>query len=232
MDKIFPYNEVVEKQLVEIKKLIRLSMNGVASESMRSLGYSVNYGVALSRIREIAGRFPQDHLLAQRLWAMEQRETMLLATLIEPSGCFPEPMADAWATQCFNLELTRQCCHNLFVRLPYANRLSVHLLMQESRYEKAAGYILYALLLKQGRGERELFPVFMKQAKEDIRSDSYAVYTSIAHFLKQAGANDRDAVNSFLAEISGREEKSAKWVYEEIDSFFNLADEINGETGN
>lgn len=203
----FPYNEEIENQLIQLKKLIRLSMNGVASESMQQLGYKVNYGVSLPRIKEIAGRFSKNHALAQRLWSSGGREMMIMATLLQPEKSFPEKTALEWVSQCNNIELVEQCCRNFFVRLPYANDLAAKMVVQEDKYKKATGYILCSLLLMQDRaGEREL-PLFFEYAAKDILNESYVVYSSVVRFLKQAGRVNRGAVLDFLSSISLDEEK-------------------------
>ena len=78
-------NPKIDQQIAEIKRKIRLSMNGITSESMESGGivYKKNFGVAIPRLREIAREYNPDHDLAQRLWMLKIRETMILATLLE-----------------------------------------------------------------------------------------------------------------------------------------------------
>jgi hypothetical protein len=43
----------VEEQILEINRMLRLSMNGVVSESMREkgIGYRLNFGVSLPQIK-------------------------------------------------------------------------------------------------------------------------------------------------------------------------------------
>ena len=221
MNTPFPYHEEIENQLTQIKKLIRLSMNGVASEAMQGLGYKVNYGVSLPKIKEIAGRFPKNHALAQRLWAIGSRETMIMATLLQPDKSFSEKIASEWISQCNNIELIEQCCRNLFTRLPYANQLAVKMLEQENKYRKATGYILYSLLLMQDKADEKLLSLFLENAAKDIYSDSYAVYSSVARFLKQAGRKNKELVLDFLSNVSLNED-GAKWVNEEVRCFLEF----------
>jgi 3-methyladenine DNA glycosylase AlkD len=209
------YNEEIENQLMQLKKLIRLSMNGVASESMRQLGYKVHDGVALPRIKEIAGRFSKNHALAQRLWSGGSRETMIIATLLQPEESFPEKTALEWISQCNNIELVEQCCRNLFVRLPYSGDLAAKMLIQADKYKKTTGYILYSLLLMQERASDRELPLFFENASKDISNESYMVCSSIVRFLKQAGKKNRELVLDFLSGISLGGER-AKWVYEEV----------------
>ena len=60
----------VKEQLKDIKTQLRLSMNGVVSQSMREKGldYKLNFGVELPRIKSIAATFEKNHDLAQALW--------------------------------------------------------------------------------------------------------------------------------------------------------------------
>ena len=215
MNILSPYNEEIENQLAQIKKLIRLSMNGVVSEAMQQLGYKVNYGVSLPKIKEIAGRFPKNHALAQRLWTLESREAMIMATLLQPEKSFSEKITLEWIAQCNNIELVEQCCRNLFVRLPYANELAAKVLEQEDGYKKATGYILYSLLLMQDKAEEKLLSLFIEKAAKDVYNDSYTVYSSVARFLKQVGRKNRNLVLDFFSNVS-LTAKGAQWVREEV----------------
>ncbi len=217
----FPYRTEIESQLTQINKLIRLSMNGVASEAMQQLGYKVNYGVSLPKIKEIAQRFPENHALAQRLWVAGSRETMIMATLLQPEKSFSEKIATEWISQCNNIELIEQCCRNLFVRLPYANELAAKMLEQGDKYPKTTGYILYSLLLMQDKADEKLLSLFLGNAAKDIYNDSYAVYSSVARFLKQAGRKNKELVSDFLSNVFLKEE-GAKWVYEEVRCFLEF----------
>ena len=60
----------VKEQLKDIKTQLRLSMNGVVSQSMREKGldYKLNFGVELPRIKSIAAAYEKSHDLAQALW--------------------------------------------------------------------------------------------------------------------------------------------------------------------
>ena len=60
----------LHEQLKEIKTQLRLSMNGVVSQSMREKGlvYKLNFGVELPRIKAIAEGYEKEHSLAQALW--------------------------------------------------------------------------------------------------------------------------------------------------------------------
>ena len=88
-------NPKLEAQITEIRRKIRLSMNGIVSGQMTEKGihYKKNYGVSIPRIKEIASTYPPSHDLAQRLWNLQIRETMIMATLLEPAGSFQSQQA-------------------------------------------------------------------------------------------------------------------------------------------
>ena len=65
-----------------IKKELRLFMNGVTSAQQRKLGmnYNIIFGVEIPRLKEIAAKFPVDVALAKTLWK-ENMLTMNTSTL-------------------------------------------------------------------------------------------------------------------------------------------------------
>jgi len=70
--------------------MLRLSMNGVVSESMREkgIGYRLNFGVSLPQIKEIASKLEKDSNLAIALWKEDVREYKMLAALLYPADEF------------------------------------------------------------------------------------------------------------------------------------------------
>ena len=56
----------VQEGIIEIKDRLRLSMNGVASKSMRDagIGYKLNFGVGLPELKQIASEKGKDPELA------------------------------------------------------------------------------------------------------------------------------------------------------------------------
>ena len=65
----------LDTKISEIRRKIRLSMNGIVSEQMaqKGISYKINYGVSIPRIKEIAKDYAPDHDLAQRLWMLQIR---------------------------------------------------------------------------------------------------------------------------------------------------------------
>jgi Predicted DNA alkylation repair enzyme len=149
--KFFITNEEIDTQIAGIKRTIRLSMNGIVADEMAKKGivYKKNYGVNIPRIKEIAKSYQANHDLAQRLWLLQIRETMILATLLEPVDKFDKSTASEWVKSFNQVEIIEQCCMNLFCKLTYAKELSLDLINSNSFWTQITGIILAARIYKQ-----------------------------------------------------------------------------------
>ena len=105
--KYFAVNEILNKEISQIKNKIMLSMNGICAEKMQNSGfnYGKNFGVSWDRLCEIASAYEQNWDLAIRLWNIDIRETKLIATKI----CSPEMLNEKniyeWISGINNSEL-------------------------------------------------------------------------------------------------------------------------------
>ena len=105
--KYFAVNEEIENQIKSIRHAIYLSMNGICAENIDNSGleYKQNFGVAWTRIVEIAQNYTPDYTLAYRLWLLPIRETKLLATLhCPPAELTAERLAE-WTDGITTIEL-------------------------------------------------------------------------------------------------------------------------------
>lgn len=176
-------NEHLDTQITKIKRLIKLSMNGVAADSMRQHGliYKQNYGVAIPRLREIAAELPRNHDLAQRLWLLKIRETMILATMMQPPATLNMEQALAWLDDCTTTELIEQINLNLFRHLDYAPELVMHCISSATISRKIAGYIL-ALRIAEKIPTNLQHQIVLK-AIEDANIDDIPLANSIGNCL-------------------------------------------------
>lgn len=143
----------VKEQLKDIKTQLRLSMNGVVSQSMREKGldYKLNFGVELPRIKSIAAAYEKNHDLAQALWKENIRECKILAGLLQPIDTFFPEIADIWVEDIRNIEIAELTCMNLFQNLPYAPAKTFQWIADEAEYTQVCGFLTIArLLMKKG----------------------------------------------------------------------------------
>ena len=83
--------ESLQDEIREIRKQLRLAMNGVISTSMREKGivYKLNFGVPYPEIKEIARKHKPNGELAAALWKEDIREFKILATFLQPAETLP-----------------------------------------------------------------------------------------------------------------------------------------------
>lgn len=105
--KYFAVNEEIENQIKSIRRAIYLSMNGICAENIDNSGleYKQNFGVAWTRLVEIAQNYTQNYELAERLWLMSIRETKLLATLLCPPQELTAERLTEWTDGITTIEL-------------------------------------------------------------------------------------------------------------------------------
>lgn len=168
----------IHEQLKDIKTQLRLSMNGVVSQSMREKGlnYKLNFGVELPRIKVIASAYEPNHDLAQALWKEDIRECKILAGLLQPVDTFYPEIADIWVEAMPNIEIAELTCMNLFQHLPYAPAKSFHWIAAEEEFAQVCGFLTIArLLLKKGDMPERPAGEFLDQALTAALSDGYHV---------------------------------------------------------
>ncbi len=105
--KYFAVNEEIENQIKSIRRAIYLSMNGICAENIDNSGleYKQNFGVAWTRLCEIAQNYSPDYTLAYRLWLLPIRETKLLATLLCPPAELTTERLSDWQESISTIEL-------------------------------------------------------------------------------------------------------------------------------
>ena len=170
--------EQLHQRLKDIKTQLRLSMNGVVSQSMREKGlvYKLNFGVELPRIKGIAAGYEKDHSLAQALWKEDIRECKILAGLLQPVESFLPEIADIWVEDIRNIEIAELTTMNLFQHLPYAPAKSFHWIASEDEYTQVCGFLTIArLLMKKGDMTERASGELLDQAICAVHSDSYHI---------------------------------------------------------
>lgn len=217
----------LKEQLKEIKTQLRLSMNGVVSQSMREKGlvYKLNFGVELPRIKAIAAAFSKDHALAQALWKEDIRECKILAGLLQPVDSFLPEIADIWVESIRNIEIAELTCMNLFQHLPYAPAKSFHWIAAEDEYTQVCGFLTIArLLMKKGDMDERVENEFLDQAITAFLSGTYhvrnAALTAVRRFMQQGEDNAFRVcrrVEDMKESSSESEQLLYKLVKEELD---------------
>lgn len=142
----------VDDDVKQIKRSFRLFMNGVASSSMRDKGleYKINWGIPVTRLRDMAAQYAPSEALAERLWESDVRECKILATMLMPAERFSEPMALSWLSACNNQEMVEMLVFNLVQNMPGVETFVVSLLhSDEPNASLAALHLVSRLVARQ-----------------------------------------------------------------------------------
>ncbi|MCU4173789.1 DNA alkylation repair protein [Carboxylicivirga sp. N1Y90] len=217
--KFFVENQEIEKELNEIMSLIRLRMNGATVDQMEKAGivYRKNYGVSLEHLKAIAANLPKRYDLAERLWFMEIRETMLLAAMIVPHDKMSLVKAMEWCQKINNNDLVERSTMFLWGKLPFANELAKVCLSHHNKWSIALAYYIigwYAQLI-QSTDVRKL---------DDMLSyfhdtDDFIILKSFAFAIKKqlrVLKGGSPLLEEFLSKCADSELKNLQFIGQEI----------------
>ena len=225
--KYFIQNPQLEAIIKEIRKKIRLSMNGVVADKMKESGirYKQNFGVDIPRLKQIAAEYSQNHDLAQRLWTLQIRETMILATLLQPVDKFTPEMAEEWLSKLLQPEIVEQTSMNLLAKLPYAVSLSLRWVNSTELWHQITGFILAARVWNDfDDSEREKI---IHRAIELSDTAEYHLYKSIALALCRLARVSSRVAEQLLRRISfmkNTEIPSHAYIYSEVSREISFLD--------
>jgi hypothetical protein len=194
-------------RIKEIKQSFRLMMDGAVAQSMRDkgLGYHLNWGVTLPRLREKADAIGKDYDLAIALWKENVRECKILATMIMPPDKILPEVVDIWMEQTETVEIAEQLAFNLMQNVPYAA-------------EKAFLWISSAAELPQICGYHILSRLFMRKLEPNERGINEYLDQTVAALQGPFSSVRKAAMQSVLrfAELGLVYERMAKSVLKSI----------------
>lgn len=155
----------VEERILEIKKRLRLNMNGVASAGMKEagIGYKLNFGVGIPQLKQIASDTGKDSELAVALWKENIRECRILAALIYPEDQFLPDLADLWIEQIEFPDLAEVCTMYLFSKMQGASEAAFRWIASDKEMTRYCGFLSIA---HQLRGGREMGPRYVSEFKD------------------------------------------------------------------
>lgn len=159
----------VQDRILEIKRKLRLNMNGVASTGMREAGieYKLNFGVGIPQLKDIASETGKSSELAVALWKEDIRECRILAALVYPEDQFLPDMADLWIEQIRYPDLAEVCSMYLFSRMRNAAEAAFRWIASDNAITRYCGFLTLAHLL---RGDREMGFRYVQEVKDQAEA--------------------------------------------------------------
>ncbi len=171
-------NGNVKERANLIRRGFRLLMNGETSRSMRGKGlhYHINWGVALTDLRQQAAEIGKDGALARELWKDDVRECKILATMLMPPAEMDGETAREWMAGATTQEVAEQLAFNLLQHHGQAVELARHFISGPEILSQIGGFSLLSCLLKKGleiSAESKNF--FLQHASQALSSNHYGI---------------------------------------------------------
>lgn len=184
-------DSVIHEKTREIKKDLRLAMNGVVSSIQRrqGLSYKINFGVEVPRLKGIASKYEKDEELAKRLWQDDIRECKMLAIFLMPEDSYPA-IAESWISETPFTEIADHLAMNVLSKLPDAAEKAVEWIQNcEGMYRYCGFMTLTHLFRRDVPLNKELEDIYARVTRDikDIdnrRTVIMAAQNSYVHFCE------------------------------------------------
>lgn len=189
--------ESTHDKVREIKKSLRLAMNGVVSTLQRRQGldYKINFGVEIPRLKGIAEAHAKDKKLAETLWQDNIRECKMLAIFLMPESEAAE-VADRWIAETKFTEIADQLAMHMLCRLPDAwDKALRWSAMREGLYAYC-GYLTISHLVRKG-----VEPTNEQEAK---------FFCNLTCLKEERSIADRCALNAAMNYLDRRQGAAAR----------------------
>jgi len=209
---------VRKMQYDDILKRLRPLSNPRAAEGMAKYGITPErtYGVSIPNLRKIAKEIGKDHELAKKLWESNNRETRILAGIVDDSKLVTEKQMENWAKDFDYWEICDQCCQNLFTKTKFAYQKAVEWSGRDEEFVKRAGFALMAgLAFKDKNASDEQFEKFFPILKRESTDNRNFVKRAVNWALRQIGKRNLDLNRKAIEtvkKIQKTDSKSAKWI--------------------
>lgn len=149
----------------EIKKSLRLAMNGVVSTLQRRQGldYKINFGVEIPRLKGIANAHSKNKELAAMLWQDNIRECKMLAIFLMPEDGYDE-VADKWIGETKFTEIADQLAMHLLCKLPDAWNKALQWTAKSEGMYRYCGFLTISHLTRRGTipGQEQEYSFFRR----------------------------------------------------------------------
>ncbi len=205
----------IDDTISEIKKKFRKLMNGEVSATMQSMGatYRVNYGIEYFRLKDLAQQYQPNADLSTRLWNLNIRETMIMATLLYPIDAFTKEQANQWLEKVNQPELVEYYCMNLLSKLDFASELVLEWIDADNIWKQITGFTLSARIypkLKDNEVEKIIDRAYLHSATDNLH-----LYKSVALSLGRMcriSKNIAEKISPIVQELEQSDRLSQKYI--------------------
>lgn len=173
------------------------------------------YGVKIPELRALAKTIGRNHALAQDLWAIDSRETRILAALIDDPRQVDEAQMERWAADFDSWEVCDQVCSALFGRTPYAYAKAIDWSERPEEFVKRAGFVLMARLAHKDKKTSDAdllacLPIIEREAADERNYVRKAVNWALRDIGKRNPALNAAAIET-ADRLIAQDNKTARW---------------------
>jgi len=174
------------------------------------------FGVSVPDIINTAKEIGINHDLAQQLWENDNRETRILACLIDDPKLINEAQMERWVQDFDYWEICDQCCIKLFRKTKHAQQKAAEWSSNEKEFIKRAGFVLMATLaVHDKRADDEQFENFLPVIIREAIDERASVKKAVNWALRQIGKRNRELnikAIEVAKEIYRINSQSARWI--------------------
>lgn len=202
----------------EVLIWLRERANPSALEGMARYGITPQqtFGVSIPNLRKLAKEIGTNHKLAQQLWRKNNRETRILASMIEDIEQVSEIQMEAWV-RCFDYwEICDQCCMNVFEKTRWAYKKAKHWSRKSDEFVRRAGFVMMARLavsdkMAEDKQFEPFFPLIIQYSTDERNYVKKAVNWALRQIGKRNVRLHRRAIQ-VAKEIQQIENPVARWI--------------------
>ncbi|MBR2300959.1 MAG: DNA alkylation repair protein [Bacteroidaceae bacterium] len=199
----------IHLQILEIKKCLRLSMNGVVSAHYRKQGvdYKINFGVEIPRLKSIAAQFSKDRELAKELWKENIRECKMLAIFLMPPNEFTVTDAEEWIASARFTEIADHIVMNLASKMPYKREKAYHWIESGEMLFPYCGFLIFARMFSANEpftaNEQRCYiaQALKWLTKNDSKVTANSAYTSLQRYIENDEKNNINMIREVAKEV-------------------------------
>lgn len=181
-------NEEIQEQVKLVKQSFRQMMDGSIAKSMRDkgVGYYLNWGATIPRLREKADEMGKNYDLSIALWKENVRECKILATMTMPPDVILSEVVDIWMEQTETVEIAEQAAMNLYQYLPYASAKAYQWIASDKELYQLCGFHVLSRLFANGQEPNERgINEFLDQVHVALQSPGVSVRKAALNALNR-----------------------------------------------
>jgi len=216
MNKI-EFDPKIEKQVAEIRHKLVLRMNGVTADTMEKAGvnYDRNFGLSHKYIYEIAQKYTPNMLLAERLYNMNIRETMLIGWLLTPIEELTTELALTRINNFKNSEIAIFSC-KIIEKIVPLQLLIDEIFKSDNVFALITGIQLVTNLMKNNA---VLGDQYLETISSFLINDNLDLHLAVARFYKalaHVSPNRRNMIAKKIAMYENSDSFSKRRLFQDV----------------